>query len=159
MSANKNNNLSNSNFSNNFKNFKNSKEENQKYKNHDIEKIIFKEVEITEKENITDKLKIELNQLQKLTQEANNIIIEKDSNGKKNLKKKEYSNENKNIENFQKPKSNSDVSDNNKGENIKIKSIKGNYYVNEDTKFLEQEFEDKLNYLIDKLDVIDRIER
>jgi len=120
-----------------------------------LKKDSFKQIEPKPKRDFSDKLKDELNQLKELTKEADYIITEKKE--KVNEAKEAKRTENREEVEGKKNKSdekNKDVK--NTIEESRNKISDGNK-ISRETILFETEFEEKLSYLIDKLDIINKI--
>ena len=120
-----------------------------------LKKDSFKQIEPKPKRDFSDKLKDELNQLKELTKEADYIITEKKE--KVNEAKEAKRTENREEVEGKKNKSdekNKDVK--NTIEESRVKVSDGNK-ISRETILFETEFEEKLSYLIDKLDIINKI--
>lgn len=148
-------------------------------KNNDMQDIFksdkFKETDSSnditsvQKRDFADKLKDELNELKTLTKEANTIISYKNVNHNlqnKNENRKNSENYDKTIgkiDNFSKLKEKniSKVNEKNNtqlsGENDLNNSSGINSATGQEKLILQQEFEDMLNYIINKLDIINKI--
>lgn len=126
----------------------------------------FKEIENEEKkDDISQKLRIELNELKQLTKDANTIISNKDENSNMNKNKEENNSSINNTDNENeiiKKNTLEKIEEENKKMKIKENEKKNEKETKEKESqkehiIIEQEFEDRLSYLIEKLDVINKI--
>jgi len=121
----------------------------------------FKEKESLQKEDISQKLKDELNQLKTLTKEASGIFSDKEVNVKNQDQKNTIHNRDNNSdkENFSHDENNRKTINFQKRKEQDLSIQQKNSTINnpQENFLLEQEFEDKLSYLIDKLDIINLI--
>lgn len=113
-----------------------------------LKKDSFKQIEPKQKEDFSDKLKEELNQLKQLTKEADNIFTEKKEKGNEKTTENEVKQDNS-------KKQSNEFKSKKEGNSNKISH--GNKNSSQEAVLFDQEFEEKLSYLIDKLDIINRI--
>jgi hypothetical protein len=140
-------------------------EENKKDEQINSKQNVNKNKEIAKDEKLEDlfdsKLKEDINELKQLTTEANNIL---EINSNKNIIQQPEIKEIENIENIDKKIENGPILIETKEkltENKKpMKKENTKKFLNEKPEYAEeikQEFEDRLNYLLNKLDIISQI--
>lgn len=121
----------------------------------------FKQIEAKQKEDFSDKLKEELNELKQLTNQADYIMTDKQdkANKKQEVKNTEdkENDEKKNKENILYSFKKKEEIKQSKRDDSNIKLSNMIYINSNQSNNLEEEFEEKLSYIIDKLDIINKI--